>query len=425
VKGLVQKLKQAVQRLQAGGEIPCHFTTLTTAIYQWQDLAKILEKYEVAVTQRRQGRSDPLEPAERKLSAERRRVLKYPGVVAWFTGYKMELFYKHVLKYEDGEGVFEWGAGGIMHLHSINFGAQMPRVDPAQDEWRLPCPQSIRTAQDFAQVHEEYVTDWSLSKAEKWSEQDIENAAARRTSGGSPLHSDAESDGSEDLECHNSAKTQDLEPKNKRARVSFLTASAAESKKQEQLQVGLEADVFCQHGVASDVDFVRVFPTPTSMAYVEDAAGRRKVRALTAEEKKLLKDLDALVMQKDWHPCQVGTDQKALMMTNNCQLVRRMRRKWYRKLAEKCNMHDRHSGVGVEVPPVYVEVPAEEEAAGEAESRTDINHDVAEISVASFNLHRQPLRSDVREMISEHDVFCLQELTPAALSAVLAAGRDL
>ena len=217
VKGLVQKLQQAVERLQAGGEIPRHFTTLTTAIYHWQDLAKILEKYEVAVTQRRQGRSDPLEPAERKLSAERRRVLKYPGVVAWFTGYKMELFYKHVLKYEDGEGVFEWGAGGIMHLHSINFGAQMPRVDPAQDEWRLPCPQSIRTAQDFAQVHEEYVTDWSLSKAEKWSEQDIENAAARRTSGGSPLHSDAESDGSEDLERHNSAKTQDLEPKNKRA----------------------------------------------------------------------------------------------------------------------------------------------------------------------------------------------------------------
>ena len=425
VQGLVQKLQQAVERLQAGGEIPCHFSTLTTAIYHWQDLAKILEKYEVAVTQRRQGRSDPLEPAERKLSAERRRVLKYPGVVAWFTGYKMELFYKHVLKYEDGEGVFEWGAGGIMHLHSISFGAQMPRVDPAQDEWRLPCPQSIRTAQDFAQVHEEYVTDWSLSKAEKWSEQDIENAAARRTSGGSPLHSDAESDGSEDLECHNSAKTQDLEPKNKRARVSFLTASAAESKKQEQLQVGLEADVFCQHGLASDVDFVRVFPTPTSMAYVEDAAGRRKVRALTAEEKKLLKDLDALVMQKDWHPCQVGTDQKALMMTNNCQLVRRMRRKWYRKLAEKCNMHDRHSGVGVEVPPVYVEVPAEEEAAGEAESRTDINHDVAEISVASLNLHMQPLRSDVREIISEHDVFCLQELTPAALPAVLAAGRDL
>ena len=68
VKGLVQKLQQAVERLQAGGEIPCHFSTLTTAIYHWQDLAKILEKYEVAVTQRRQGRSDPLESAERRKS---------------------------------------------------------------------------------------------------------------------------------------------------------------------------------------------------------------------------------------------------------------------------------------------------------------------------------------------------------------------
>ena len=274
-------------------------------------------------------------------------------------------------------------------------------------------------------------------KAEKWSEQDIENLPARRTGGGCPLHSDADSDGLEDLDFH-IAKTQDLEPKSKcahlmeeatdrseLARVSFLTASAAESRKQEQLQVGLEADVFCQHGLASDADFVRVFPTTTSMACVKDAAGRRKVRVLTTAEKKLLQDLDALVVQKDWHPCQIGTDQKALMMTNNCQLVRRMRRKWYRKLAEKCNMHDRHSGVGVEVPPVYVEVPAEEEAGGEADSRTDINHEVAEISVGSLNLHMQPLRPDVRDMISEHDAFCLQELTPATLPSVLAAGREL
>ena len=37
----------------------------------------------------------------------------------------------------------------------------------------------------------------------------------------------------------------------------------------------------------------------------------------------------------------------------------------------------------------------------------------------------RPLRSDVREMISEHDAFCLQELTPATLPSVLAAGREL
>ena len=43
-----------------------------------------------------------------------------PGVVAWFTAYKMELFYSDVLCYEDGEGIFEWDSRGIMHLHSIN-----------------------------------------------------------------------------------------------------------------------------------------------------------------------------------------------------------------------------------------------------------------------------------------------------------------
>ena len=435
IQHLLEKLEDAVERLQAGGEIPCHFTTLTTAIYHWQDLAKILENYEVAVTQRRHGRADPLEPSERKLSVERRRVLKYPGVVTWFTGYKMELFYKHVLKYEDGEGVFEWGAGGIMHLHSINFGAQMPRVDPAQDEWRLPCEESVRMAQKFARVHEEYVTDWSFSKAENWSEQDIENAAARRTGAASPLHSDAESDGSEDLGIGDA----NLEPKSKRARVmeegtqlsqlsrmSFLTTSAAEDRKQQPVQFGLEADVFCQHDLAADADFVRVFPSATSMAYVQDAFGRRKVRVLTGSEKKLLQDLDALVEQKDWHPCQIGTEQKALLMTNNCQLVRRMRRKWYRKLAEKCNMHDRHSGPGVEVPPVYVEMSVEEEeAAGRADSRIQINDEVVDLCIGSLNLNMQPFRSDVREMISEHDVFCLQEVTPATLPAILTAGREL
>lgn len=299
VSALLKKLQDAVTRIKSGGEIPCHFTTLTTAIYHWQDLAKILERYEAAVTERRHGRLDPLEPSERKLSAERRRVLKYPGVVAWYTGYKMELFYKHVLKYEDGEGVFEWGAGGIMHLHSINFGSQMPRVDPAQDEWRLPCEESVRMAEEFARVHEEYVTDWSLTKAEKWSQQDIENAAARRTGAASPIHSDAESDGSEDLGVADERTTVgDLEPKRKRARVmeeeaqlfqparvSFLTAGADESRKQQHVQVGLDADVFCQHDLKEDADFVRVFPTATSMAYVKDAAGRRQVRVLTGSEK--------------------------------------------------------------------------------------------------------------------------------------------
>ena len=108
-------------------------------MYHWDDFAQCLEKYETAVKSRRGGRSDPLEPSERKLSEERRRVLRYPGVVAWFTGYKMELFYRHVLRYEDGQGIFEWGAGGIMHLQSINVGSCMPRVDPTAAGMQIVC----------------------------------------------------------------------------------------------------------------------------------------------------------------------------------------------------------------------------------------------------------------------------------------------
>ena len=50
----------------------------------------------------------------------------------------MELFYGHVLRYEDGQGVFEWGAGGIMHVHSINVGSCMPRVDPTAAGMQRP-----------------------------------------------------------------------------------------------------------------------------------------------------------------------------------------------------------------------------------------------------------------------------------------------
>ena len=113
IQDLVTELQQRSLCVQGGGEIPCHFTTLTTAIYHWDDLAKCLEKYEKAVKSRRGGRSDPLEPSERKLSEERRRVLRYPGVVAWFTGYKMELFYRHVLRYEDGQESLFLGSGPL------------------------------------------------------------------------------------------------------------------------------------------------------------------------------------------------------------------------------------------------------------------------------------------------------------------------
>ena len=152
------------------------------------------------------------------------------------------------------------------------------------------------------------------------------------------------------------------------------------------------------------------------MAYVKDGAGKRKIVRLTCQQKALLQDLEALLAQAEWHPCRIGTEQKALLMTNNCQLVRRVRRKWY----------DRHSGHGVEVPPVYVEVAMEQAGLLEGDTgRRLISEEVFDLAVGSLNLFQQPLRQDVRARIGEYDVFCMQEVTPSTLPAILSAGREL
>ena len=294
VEDLLTEVEQRSLCVQGGGEIPCHFTTLTTAIYHWNDFAQCLEKYEAATRSRRGGRSNPLEPSERQLSEERRRVLRYPGVVAWFTGYKMELFYRHVLRYEDGQGVFEWGAGGIMHLHSINVGSCMPRVDPIAAGMQRPDARTARIAARFAEIHEEYLTDWSLGKKEKWTFNEVDAFPARFRPVGSPVHTDSESDGSEGLE-----------------RSDVLEKCVRRTESSGGVDVGAASDVFGQHVVSDDVDFLRVFPTPTTMSYVmhNDV---RATHVLTATERETLRGLEVSLQDNDWHPCRISVAQKAL-----------------------------------------------------------------------------------------------------------------
>ena len=174
---LAGKLLGCLNIWQQGGDIPCHFTTLTTAIYQWQDLAQILETYERQTLARRGGRNDPLEPSEARLDPHMRRVLQYPGVVAWFTCYKLELFYMHVMQYVDKFGIFEWGAGGIHHMHSANWGKHMPRYIPGKHE--ISSIGDMEQAASFAKVHEEYITEWNINKAEKWTFSCVDNNRAR------------------------------------------------------------------------------------------------------------------------------------------------------------------------------------------------------------------------------------------------------
>ena len=81
-----------------------------------------------------------------------------------------------------------------------NFGTCMPRVDPTAAGMQRPDAGTARTAAKFAQMHEEYLTDWSLGKAEKWTVEEMDNSLAKVARPGSPLHTDSESDGSEELD---------------------------------------------------------------------------------------------------------------------------------------------------------------------------------------------------------------------------------
>ena len=401
---VLEEMKERTLCVQGGGEIPCHFTTLTTAIYHWSDLAKCLENYETATVTRRGGRSDPLEPSEKQLSPERRRVLRYPGVVAWFTAYKMELFYKHVLRYEDGQGVFEWGSGGIMHLHSINFGSCMPRVDPAAAGMQQPDVTTADIASRFAETHEEYLTDWSLAKAEKWTFQEVDNNAARLARPGSPLHTDSESDGSEDLE-----------------ETDILDKCVRRSTPQSGIDLGLSSDVSGQHAVADDVDFQRVFPTADSMAYVM-SNGVRATYKLTPADHAALRTLDTSLKDPAWHPCRISIQEKSLLMTNNCRLVRRARRKWYRRLTEKCNMHDRHAGIPFELPPVHIEAEgtADQEVVEEVLSVLE----PAAFRVGTLNMHMLLPGDWFAALLRTCDVMCLQEVTLQCLQEIVCLGKQ-
>jgi hypothetical protein len=96
LRNLIRQHGRIRRCVEQRGEVPVHFITLTTAIYHWQDLAQWLREYKESTTALRGGRQDPLEPGEDKVPEEKRLVLQYPGIVAWFCALKLELLVNYV-----------------------------------------------------------------------------------------------------------------------------------------------------------------------------------------------------------------------------------------------------------------------------------------------------------------------------------------
>ena len=167
MEAATQQHAQHRRDLQQGGCIPAHFVTLTTAIYHWADLAGVLEDYERFTTANRHGRSDPFEPGEEALPAHTRRVQRYSGVVAWFCALKLELYASYVLCYDDLFAVYEWGSGGIVHLHLLGW--RLPgfgRYDYEQGE--VPDRQRREDARAMAWQHGAEIAEWNLGRQDKW-----------------------------------------------------------------------------------------------------------------------------------------------------------------------------------------------------------------------------------------------------------------
>ena len=111
-------------------------------------------------------------------------------------------------------------------------------------------------------------------------------------------------------------------------------------------------------------------------------------------------------------------------MANNCQLVRRARRKWYRRLTDKCNMHDRHSGVGVEVPAVYVEVQEENRAPPAADLNADVSCAEVRVTFGTLNIQVKNLDEGFQDILCKCDILCLQEVTPSCVEDLLQIARS-
>ena len=76
-----------------------HFVTLTTAVYQWEDLYQVLREYDRGTGEYRkdgegsgaEARAFPDEPHEAKLPPRMKLATQYAGVTAWFCALKLEL----------------------------------------------------------------------------------------------------------------------------------------------------------------------------------------------------------------------------------------------------------------------------------------------------------------------------------------------
>ena len=87
-------------------------------------------------------------------------------------------------------------------------------------------------------------------------------------------------------------------------------------------------------------------------------------------------------------------------------------------------MHDRHSGVGVEVPAVYVEVQEENRAQPAADLNADVSCAEVRVTFGTLNLQVKNLDEGFQDILCKCDILCLQEVTPSCVEDLLQIARS-
>jgi hypothetical protein len=334
------------------GEVPVHFATLTTAIYRWKDLAKVLAEYERCTQGYSSGVPDPLEPGEHKIPVDKLRVLKYGGVVAWFCAMKLELTVKYIMDSTDYFAVFEWGAGGIVHIHLLRWLAGKGRLD--YDENGNVVTQNIKQdAVELAAGHNSIISEWDLNAPEKWHHADYDSKIPMSKS--KLLDTDDESDGSSGSSDFESVDSSigDLDEPNWRALGDF-----------EEF----------------------VLDAANQGNYVYTDAGEAVVVELTAEEQIELQNFELALADSTWHPASIEPEWKRLIQTHTCRFVRKVRRQFLAKLNKVCNMHDRHRGQPFQIEPIYGSIDTMTEHCDAEENQPAWRENRCQFRISTWNV---------------------------------------
>ena len=136
------------------GIIPCYWATLTTAPFRTSVIPFYINGHH---------------KTNNDVRVRRHLAIQNPNVVAFFSALRLESVLKNLmmdmLDLQDYYCVFEWGSGGVLHLHCILWNFQRQYLD----DWDLQEEQvtkrfskrKIRLIADFFNVH---VSEWNLGK---------------------------------------------------------------------------------------------------------------------------------------------------------------------------------------------------------------------------------------------------------------------